>query len=87
MKAVGVHVVVKPIQEDSGVFATPEQQKGEPVKGDVLHVGRLCERDIEVGDVVVFRKYSTQDFEHGGETICFIEDVDILGKYGEEEEG
>ena len=92
MKPLGDRVVVEPLEKDIETFAggqlvLPDTAKEKPQQGKILAVGpgRLDDdgnrvpMDVEVGDTVVYAKYSGTTFKtEEGEDILFIKESDIL---------
>jgi chaperonin GroES len=93
IKPLGDRVVVEPLEEDVQTFAggqlvLPDTAKEKPQQGKVLAVGpgRRDEdgdripMDVEVGDTVVYAKYSGTTFKlTGAREILILRESDILG--------
>ena len=92
MKPLGDRVVVEPLEKDVETFAggqliLPDTAKEKPQQGKILAVGpgRLDDdgnrvpMDVEVGDTVVYAKYSGTTFKtEEGDEILFVKESDIL---------
>jgi chaperonin GroES len=92
IKPLGDRVVVEPLEKDVETFAggqlvLPDTAKEKPQQGKALAVGpgRLSEdgkrvpMDVEVGDTVVYAKYSGTTFKtEGGQEVLFLRESDIL---------
>ena len=74
-----------------GGFVLPESSKDKPIKGTIIAIGVEIpvnanmtwdiSEDLKVGDRVVFKKWSTTDFEEDGKKLAFVAFGDILGVY------
>jgi chaperonin GroES len=92
IKPLADRVVIEPLDEDEVTFAggqlvLPDTAKEKPQQGKILAVGpgRLDEdgkrmpMDVEVGDTVVYAKYSGTSFKtKEGKEILFLKESDIL---------
>jgi len=79
IKPLGVHVLVEPIEETSFVMK-PEQSKGSAERGIVRGIGsRVEDETLKVGDTVIFRKFSPEEFKHEGKLVFLIEEQDLMG--------
>lgn len=78
LKPLGVHVLVEPITEEQA-FKLPELSKGQAERGFVRGIGEKVEAPLKVGDKVLYRKYSPEEFEVDGKTVFLIEESDIMG--------
>jgi len=75
----GLHVLVEPLEEASSIVM-PEQSKGQAEKGIVLGIGDKVESEtLKVGDKVIYRKYSPEEFELDGKPVYLIEESDLMG--------
>ncbi|MFN2115964.1 MAG: co-chaperone GroES [Anaerolineae bacterium] len=86
----GDRIVVKPIEQEevtaSGIVL-PESAKEKPQRGKVVAVGpgRLDDgerqpMDVEVGDVVVFDKWSGKEFKIDDVKYLILSEGDVLAK-------
>ena len=74
-------------EKTKGGIIIPDTAKEKPVEGKVLAVGSgrrledgtLRKLDIEVGDRVLFGKYSGTEVKIGGEEHLILREEDILG--------
>jgi chaperonin GroES len=91
LKPLGNRVVVEPIEQEevtAGGIVLPETAKEKPQKGNVLSVGpgerddkgKYIPMDVEVGDVVLFAKYSGTEIKIDGKKVLILRDSDILAK-------
>lgn len=85
-------IVVKPLggQEKtaSGIYIPDSATKEKPQEGEILAVGpgRKNEdgsrqsMDLEVGDVVMFKKYAPDEFKKDGEDLLVLRETDVIAK-------
>ena len=79
IKPLGVHVLVEPLEEKSSLVM-PEISKGQSEKGIIRAIGSKVEdAELKVGDVVIYRKYSPEEYELDGKVVYLIEEVDLFG--------
>lgn len=86
----GDHLVVQPMTEGhksaAGILLPEKEEK--PQKGKVLAVGNGRKNDngsvapleVKVGDMVLFKKYSPDEFEIEGEKVLVLREEDVLAK-------
>ena len=84
----GDKIIVEPIEEVSkSGFVVPEtMDKEKPQKGKVVAAGpgkindkgEALPMHVKVGDVVFFRKYSPDEFEHEGKKILVLSESDVI---------
>jgi chaperonin GroES len=91
IKPLGDKIVLKPISEEekteSGIILPDTVEKEKPEQGEVVAVGpgKNLENggraimEVKVGDKVLFKKYSPDEFEIGKEKYLVISQEDILG--------
>jgi len=84
-------VVVEPVEAEErsagGIFL-PDAAKQKPQRGRVLAVGPGKQREtgersalsVEVGDEVIYGKYSGNDIEIDGQEVKILRESDILAK-------
>ena len=89
MKPLGSRVVIEPIEQEEMTaygIVLPETAKEKPQKGTVLAVGpgerdekgdRIA-LDVQVGDVVLFAKYSGTEIKYDGKKLLIMRESDIL---------
>jgi chaperonin GroES len=83
-------VVIKRIEEQEtvkGGIIVPDTAKEKPQEGEVvavgpgkIHEGKRIPLDVEVGDRVLFGKYSGNDIKIDDEEYLIIREDEILGK-------
>ena len=91
LKPLNDHVVVKPLNAEettkSGIILPDTVDKEKPEKGEVLAVGpgkllengQRAEIGISVGQKVLFKKYSADEFKIDNEELLVVEAGDIIG--------
>jgi chaperonin GroES len=84
------HVVVKPMNEDektkSGIYLPDTMDKERPERGEVIAIGpgktldngQTAAMAIKVGDKVLFKKYSPDEFKIDNEEYLVIKESDII---------
>ena len=83
-------VVVKRIdaeEKTAGGIIIPDSAKEKPSQGEVIAVGpgardesgKLVPLDVQVGDRVLFGKWSGTEVKVGGEDLLIMKESDILG--------
>jgi chaperonin GroES len=83
-------VVVKRIEEGEtvkGGIIIPDTAKEKPQEGEVVAVGKgkrtddgkLIPLDVQVGDRILFGKYSGSDIKQDGEEYLILREDEILG--------
>jgi len=92
IKPLADRIVVEPLEEEVQTFAggqlvLPDTAKEKPQQGKVLAVGpgrrdeegKLIPMEIQVGDTIVFAKYSGTKFKtEAGKEILFMKENDVL---------
>ena len=89
LKPLGSRVVVEPIEAEeitAGGIVLPETAKEKPQKGKVLSVGpgdrddsgKRIALDIEVGNTVLFAKYSGTEIKVDGKKLLILRESDVL---------
>ena len=85
IEPLGDRVLVKPLEQESQTasgIVLPETAKEKPQQGLVVAVSQDEEAEIsvEVGDKVVFDKYSGTEIKIGGTPHLLMESSDILAR-------
>ena len=78
---------VKEVEKTKGGIIIPDAAKEKPIEGEVLAVGpgkitddgKQRAPDVEVGDLVLFGRYSGTEVELDGEERVVLREDDILG--------
>ncbi len=89
MKPLGNRVVIEPIEAEeitAGGIVLPETAKEKPQRGKVLAVGagerndkgERIALDVQVGDTVLFAKYSGTEIKMDGKKYLILRENDIL---------
>jgi chaperonin GroES len=84
-------VVVEPQEAEertAGGIVLPDTAKEKPQRGTIVSTGpgRLLDNgnrgklSVDVGDVVIYGKYSGADIEVGGKDVKILRETDILAK-------
>ncbi len=86
-KPLGLRILVERMEEEaktaSGIII-PDNAKEKPLEGKVVAISKEVEEDenlpINVGDIVVFAKYSGTDITINGKEYLVLNTDDVLGK-------
>ena len=84
MKPINDRVVIKPAQEAEktiGGVIIPDTAKEKPQRGEVVAVGPGKDGNlmtVQVGDTVLYGKYSGQELHYNGEDYLIMREDDIL---------
>jgi len=84
MKPINDRVVVKPApaeEKTKGGIIIPDTAKEKPQRGEVVAVGPGKEGNlmtVQVGDVVLYGKYSGTELHHDGSDYLIMREDDIL---------
>ena len=91
LQPMGDRLVVKPTQSEektkSGIYL-PDTAKEKPQEGKVIAVGpgkmtdegKRIPMDVEVGDIVIYAKYSGSEIKLDEEELIIVRESDILAK-------
>ncbi|OGX43998.1 MAG: co-chaperone GroES [Omnitrophica WOR_2 bacterium RIFCSPLOWO2_12_FULL_51_8] len=89
LKPLGDHIIVEPLSSQevtkSGIIL-PETAKEKPEQGTVIAVGpgkildngQRAPMDVAVGAIVVFKRYSPDDFKFEGKEYLILSQSDVL---------
>jgi chaperonin GroES len=89
-RPLGDRVLVKRVEEESktkGGIIIPDTAKEKPQEGEVLAVGpgarddsgKRIEPEVQVGDRILFGKWSGTEVKVDGEDLIIMKESDILG--------
>lgn len=85
LQPVGDRVLVRPLTEEevtqSGIVLPDTVDKEKKAEGEVLAIGDgedVKKLKINVGDTVLFGKYSGDDVEYNDEELKFLKDEEVL---------
>lgn len=89
LKPLGNRVVVEPLEQEemtAGGIVLPETAKEKPQKGKVLSTGpgdrdedgKRIPMDLNVGDTVLFAKYSGTEIKMDGKKLLILRESDVL---------
>lgn len=93
LKPLAHHVIIEALEENkttpSGIVL-PDNAKEKPQRGKVVAVGpgkrnengTIQELSVQVGDIVLFKKYGPDEFEIEGKTYLIGDEDDILAVFG-----
>jgi chaperonin GroES len=85
-------IVVKPLggedQTASGIYIPATASKEKPQEGEIIAAGpgRKNEdgsrqpMDLEVGDIVMFKKYAPDEFKKDGQDLLVLRETDVIAK-------
>lgn len=78
IKPLGVHVLVA-VNDKPSAFQMPELSKESAEKGEVIGIGADVNIYIKENDIVIFKRYSPEEFVMDGKTVYLVEEQDIMG--------
>ena len=89
LKPLGSRVVIEPIEQEditAGGIVLPETAKEKPQRGKVLSAGdgdrdehgKRIALDVQVGNTVLFAKYSGTEIKVDGKKLLILRESDIL---------
>ncbi len=90
LRPLGDRVVVEPIEREEtfadGQLILPETAKEKPQQGEILAVGagrkdddgKRIQMDVEVGQTILFAKYSGTEIKLDGKKLLILKESDIL---------
>jgi len=90
VKPVGEYILVEPLEEEektaSGLLIQTSQKGERPQRGKISALGtgkrdengKLIDFSVEVGQEVLFKKYSPEDIEIDGKSYLLMKEADIL---------
>ncbi len=89
MRPLGSRLVIEPIEQEevtAGGIVLPETAKEKPQKGTVLATGpgdrdeegKRIPLDVQVGDTVLFAKYSGTEIKYNGKKLLIMRESDVL---------
>ena len=92
-RPLGDRVLVKRVEEESktkGGIIIPDTAKEKPMQGEVLAVGpgvrdekgELVKLDVQVGDRILFGKWSGTEVKLDGVDLLIMKEADIMGVIG-----
>lgn len=77
------NIVIEPLdveKQESGGLIIGEQQSAALEKGKVIAIPKHLENnDIQVGSIVIFRKYGQEDYILNGEKVFIVSEDFIFG--------
>lgn len=90
IKPIGEYILVEPLEEEektaSGLLIQTSSKGERPQRGKISALGtgrrdengKLIEFNVEVGQEVLFKKYSPEDIEIDGKSYLLMKEADIL---------
>lgn len=90
IQPIGNYILVKPKEQEtttpSGLVLSASTSKEKPQIGEVIALGtgktdkdgKKVEWNVKVGDEVLFRKYSPDEFEWEGTTYLVMKEEDVM---------
>ena len=89
MRPLGSRLVIEHIEQEevtAGGIVLPETAKEKPQKGSVLAIGpgdrddagNRIPLDVQVGDTVLFAKYSGTEIKYNGKKLLIMRESDVL---------
>ena len=91
IRPLGDRVIVEPVEKEEtiagGMLVLPETAKEKPQQGTVLAVGagrrddegQRIALDVQLGQTVLFAKYSGTEIKLSGKKLLIMKESDILG--------
>ncbi len=88
IKPLGDRVVIKPLEQESKTksgIIIPDTAKEKSQRGQVVSVGpgkyddgKLIEPTVKVGNKVLYKEYSGDDFKLDGDEVVILKEEDII---------
>lgn len=80
--------MIKPIQESNmrGELQIIEYYHKRPPQGEVIATGPDVQ-EVMIGDVILYGRYSGEDFIDGDDKLVILRECDILALYMEDNDG
>jgi chaperonin GroES len=83
IEPLGYRILVRPLEQEnittSGLLL-PETAQEKPQTGEVVAIGDEEDIKLEVGDTVLFAKYSGTEFKYNGVDYILFEESDVLAR-------
>ncbi len=91
LKPLNDRIVIKPLQQEqvlSSGIVIPDSAKEKPQQGEVIaigpgkrdDVGNRVPLDIEMGDRILYKKYTGQEIQIDNEDLIVLEEREVLAK-------
>jgi chaperonin GroES len=88
IKPLADRVVIKPLEQEaktkSGIII-PETAKEKSQKGEIIAVGpgkiedgKRIDINVKVGDIILYKEYSGDEFKLDGEQVVILKEEDII---------
>ncbi len=91
IRPLGDKIIVKPIEKEnitkSGIIIPDTADKERPEQGEVVAIGpgkildngQRAEMSVQVGNKVLFKKYSPDEFKLDDEELLVLSESDVIG--------
>ncbi|MFH1426935.1 MAG: co-chaperone GroES [Patescibacteria group bacterium] len=91
IRPLGDKIIVKPIEKEnitkSGIIIPDTADKERPEQGEVIAIGpgkildngQRAEMNVQIGNKVLFKKYSPDEFKLEDEELLVLSEGDIIG--------
>ena len=91
LKPLNDRIVIKPLQQEqvlSSGIVIPDSAKEKPQQGEVIAIGpgkrdddgKRVPLDIEMGDRILYKKYTGQEIQIDNEDLIVLEEREVLAK-------
>jgi len=83
IEPLGYRVLVRPLEQENKTASSlllPETAQEKPQTGEIVAVGDEEDIKLEVGDTVLFAKYSGTEFKYNGVEYILFEESDVLAR-------
>ncbi len=91
LKPLNDRIVIKPLQQEqvlSSGIVIPDSAKEKPQQGEVVAIGpgkrdddgKRVPLDIEMGDRILYKKYTGQEIQIDNEDLIVLEEREVLAK-------
>ncbi|MCY3569897.1 MAG: co-chaperone GroES [Chloroflexota bacterium] len=91
LKPLNDRIVIKPLQQEqvlSSGIVIPDSAKEKPQQGEVIAIGpgkrdddgNRVPLDIEMGDRILYKKYTGQEIQIDNEDLIVLEEREVLAK-------
>lgn len=83
VRPVGLRILIERTERSdktkSGIFIAAGDNSEQPNQGKVLGLGRQCTDEIKVGEQIAYARFSPTGMDHGGKSLLFVMERDVLG--------
>ena len=90
LKPLGDNIIVKPVSKEettkSGIILPETLDKEKPEQGEVIAVGpgkildngNRSPMEVKIGDKIIFKKYSPDEFKIDGQEVLVLNQSDVI---------